>query len=199
MNEKATGSEFVPFKARPRGDRLRVQLEVEVRYDLDEAAAALAIELPVPPRQFGSKTARRILRQAARKGVTGAALGAGDPKTKQWYRKKLVELGTYSGKRGGGRAKAERRAGWVATRMPDGGERLVFKVPTLYDLDQAAAAMAIQLPEMSWQFGKRTIQATLHDAAASGVTGRALRKADAQVTALYREKLLEFGVFEAQG
>lgn len=89
-------AKHIPFVARQRGDRLRVQLQVEHLYDLDEAAAALAVELPEMSWRFGRKTIHTTLQQAARHNLAGRiAKQKADPEMAKLYRAKLIEFGIF--------------------------------------------------------------------------------------------------------
>jgi hypothetical protein len=66
---------------------------------------------------------------------------------------------------------------------------------TWYDIDQAAAALAIQLPNSAPHFGHKTVQDALHGAAERRLTGAALQGADPALTASYRQTLLDLRIF----
>lgn len=99
-------AKHIPFVARMRGDRLRVQLQVEHLYDLDEAAAALAVMKPTPSRQPGRRTLHVTLQEAARQNLSGRlAKQKAEPEMVQFYRQKLIEFGIFpgdGGEHGGG-------------------------------------------------------------------------------------------------
>lgn len=74
--------------------------------------------------------------------------------------------------------------------------RVQLQVEHLYDLDEAAAALAVELPDGSWRLGRKTLHTALQAAARHNLSGRAaLDKAEPDMTAFYKQKLIEFGIF----
>lgn len=89
-------TKHIPFVARMRGDRLRVQLQVEHLYDLHEAAAALAVVKPEASWRLGRRTLHVTLQEAARQNLSGrAAKQKADPEMAEFYRQKLIEFGIF--------------------------------------------------------------------------------------------------------
>lgn len=77
--------------------------------------------------------------------------------------------------------------------------RATVQINRTYDFEEAAAVLAIELPEGHWRFGKNTIHRTLQEAA-HGMTGKqaksiAKRRADPAMLDHYRNMLIEYGVF----
>ncbi|HEX6359488.1 hypothetical protein [Actinophytocola sp.] len=173
-----TSSRFVPFKARMRTGRLRVELRAAIRYDVDQAAAALAIVSPIVPDPCTTTAMLRLLRKAAQRRLVGAKLDRADPDVTAAYRTQLLEHDVLPL----GRAGQRRRS---------------FLFLVQYDHDEAAAALAVQQPIVPTRVGQRTLQATLNEAAATGLAPKeALRKADPAVAAEYRDLLVKHGIFE---
>jgi hypothetical protein len=188
-------SEGGGFKARWRDGVLRVEVWAEVEYDLNDAAAALALTAPAMPTSFGRKSVRRLLRQASRSGTVGEALAQADARMKAAYREKLLELGSFSGPDGSGANRSAQRLANV--RVRGGVETARFRPKVFYDIAEAAAALAV-VYEYSpvVKLGKETLQRGLRRAAADGLTGtKALAQADPNLAAVYRAHLIEFGIF----
>jgi hypothetical protein len=177
VTKVTTGSRFVPFKARMRGDRLRVELRVEIRYDVDQAAAALAIVSPAVPDPCTATAVLRLLRNAAQRRLAGPKLDKADADLAAAYKQQLLALDVIPLKR-------------------DGSRRAGFQFLVHYDLAESAAALAVQRPVMPTRVGQRTLQATLNEAATAGLTpAGALRKADPTVAAEYRDLLVKHDIF----
>lgn len=84
-------------------------------------------------------------------------------------------------------------------RMRGNEWKVLVNVPVTFNLDEAAAALAIIVPQRSSsRFGKRTIHTALQDAALRGLTKRELEQADPDLVDLYRTELLRHGVFPAE-
>lgn len=70
-----------------------VRFDVEVFYDLDEAANVLAQRLPTRPPRFGRRTAQVNLGEAAKLGLRASKNV--DPKAVELYRALLIEAGVF--------------------------------------------------------------------------------------------------------
>lgn len=93
------------------------------------------------------------------------------------------------------------RAGEIlkARRRGDRDRIQVSRGVMSYDFDEAAAVLAVTLPESSSKFGRRTINRLLRQAAQDGLTGRnALTEADPDMHEHYRKQLVQHGVFTEQ-
>lgn len=72
-----------------------VMVYVPSLFTLDEAARALAVVSPEPPRRFGQNTARMLLQRAAREQLRGEPC----PDAVARYRELLVGAGVFTGVR----------------------------------------------------------------------------------------------------
>jgi hypothetical protein len=183
------------FVARRRGgDQWTVRLRPKRSYDLGEAAATLAATLPVVPKPFGAKTVRDTLKAADQAFVSETSAPAD---MVDFYKAKLVELGMFPDP---SIPIDELPEHWSERHMPtvailwEGQVRMRLDPVRIYNLDQAAVALAQVYPSMPDQFGRKTAQVGLNRAARNGITGSE-PDVDPGAVASYRIALIKLGIF----
>jgi hypothetical protein len=169
---------------------------VPVDYRLDEAAQAIALQLskhPITGRKFGRKTLQHALRDAGRNGYVGRMLEQADPEMTAYYREELLKHEVFP--RDGEPLSAATTQFQARQRGPVWIAQVAM--PVEYELDEAAQAIALQMPRPPTRFGRNTLYRGLREAARNGHHGAALTKAkaDPDMVALYREQLIKFDFF----
>ncbi len=91
---------------------------------------------------------------------------------------------------------ADQQKRFVAAHTRSGEQVYRVQVPHEYSLDEAAKALARVFPSLPRRFGRNTVFAGLQRAAASQFDAS---EADPKMVRLYRDKLVELGVFEMPG
>lgn len=161
-----------------RGDTWEVRIDTAHYFSLEDAARALALVYPDDPPWRGDVKLRMGLSQAARERLLESEPPEPDGQKVAAYRELLDE----------------RRPKYFKY---DNGTRGRFDVATYLDIDKAAQALALQWPDSPARFGRMTAERGLQEAVRRRRLESSSQRADPETVAMYREKLLDVGMFPA--
>ncbi|WP_367139511.1 hypothetical protein [Saccharothrix sp. HUAS TT1] len=91
----AAGNKLPSFRAHDRGGRMRVRVDVEYMYTLEQAARALARSNGIPADRIGVRGIQIQLNRAASQGDIGRKRDSDDEDLVQTYRDLLLRLRVF--------------------------------------------------------------------------------------------------------